>query len=935
MSLEARVAELEARVVELTDQLVNVRGVLRTQRLAFLQLFGRGRGFSSSDSGSEDRGVRRRPTSLPPVPSTLQASILSWARPSSSPQPAAEEPADDQLTWAEREELAVEIGEWLSLSLEGAAPILSGRERLQLGSSIWVVVRDFAGQIYTPVRVFRTWSGSGTPTSKREVADDGVDEAEQPHYAPGAGASTVNVPGLLNSLPRIVLKTRGAFSGFLLTIVANHKANDAFTSTAGCTWPCPLPYPEVFKRGLHAPDPKAHFKRLTCLQVALLDWLSLGSPGHAPASIRLGSPLNARQWSMVRMLEHLSVDRNFPEFVEAFDMGRCASKIEDFQACMDALGRTACFLHGLDGAYSALKPSQPGRFDEDGLLSGRVVGKTDRDPVVTAKTIVASRISFPDPPSFDPRPYFDSSTLERYDKPISKGLHPSEVSEAPPRVSVRATPKNKLALFAKLAASGRLKPIPKASFHSGYISGFFAVNEERVSRNVLCASLTPEESKVVFGDSFSWNESPVFVGLSTLAMGDRCAVEFAQCSHWALCLQHGVVDETELLTLHGSIPRGLLQVGIIVDDLVILEQLLKADKCVPERPTLADGRISKAREAFIKLLWPICLITLRVATLGLSTVSLLDALAGSWVSLLGLRRKLYSMLNLVFEPLGIADQKKIIRLSPELIDELVSLVVVGILGCVNLRAVFYDRVVATDASECWMAGVTAPFPEKVVAEVSRFSLRKGVWTKLLTPLAVWEKRHGILDETDELPGDAYKAHPLWTLLATSLEFSESWREQVRRPTHIKILELRSHLRHEKRIAARNFSKRVLHGIDSQVCLGCVIKGRSSSAALNAELKRSIPHSIGSDIYGNYMYFPSGINPADNPTRDREVDGPSVPLPNWWDSLSQGSVHEFDQWLEQLGLSHHLSDLDFSELWQNVPVDLSLPPQDEPELQTAS
>eukprot|EP00435_Cladocopium_sp_Y103_P032740 s2760_g8.t1 len=219
-----------------------------------------------------------------------------------------------------------------------------------------------------------------------------------------------------------------------------------------------------------------------------------------------------------------------------------------------------------------------------------------------------------------------------------------------------------------------------------------------------------------------------------------------------------------------------------------------------------DGEKGILRPSSLRL-WPICLITLRVATLGLSTVSLLDALAGSWVSLLGLRRKLYSMLNLIFEPLGISDQKKILRLSPELVDELVSLVIIGTLGCVNLRACFYDQVVATDASENWMAGVTAFCPERVVAEVSRFSLRKGVWTKLLTPTAAWEKSHGMLDETEELPGDAYKAHPLWTLLATSLEFSESWREQVRRPTHINILELRSHLRHEKRIAARNVSKR--------------------------------------------------------------------------------------------------------------------------------
>ena len=33
----------------------------------------------------------------------------------------------------------------------------SGRDRNPLPSRLWVVVRDYAGQIYTPVRVFRSW----------------------------------------------------------------------------------------------------------------------------------------------------------------------------------------------------------------------------------------------------------------------------------------------------------------------------------------------------------------------------------------------------------------------------------------------------------------------------------------------------------------------------------------------------------------------------------------------------------------------------------------------------------------------------------------------------------------------------------------------------------------------------------------------------------
>lgn len=86
----------------------------------------------------------------------------------------------------------------------------------------------------------------------------------------------------------------------------------------------------------------------------------------------------------------------------------------------------------------------------------------------------------------------------------------------------------------------------------------------------------------------------MWVGLSTLAMGDTMAVEFAQASHIGLCLRQGVGSASEFLTLHGSIPRGLLQVGIIVDDLIILEQVVKRVLDADE-VTESDARIVAAR----------------------------------------------------------------------------------------------------------------------------------------------------------------------------------------------------------------------------------------------------------------------------------------------------------------------------------------------------
>ena len=100
-----------------------------------------------------------------------------------------------------------------------------------------------------------------------------------------------------------------------------------------------------------------------------------------------------------------------------------------------------------------------------------------------------------------------------------------------------------------------------------------------------------------------------------------------------------------------------------------------------------------------KRLWPTMLITLRICSLGLCTVSLLESIAGMWVSLLGVRRRLYSLMDVMFEPLRMSSRpNNVIRFSDAMTSELASVAVLGTLAVVNLRARFANFVVATDAS---------------------------------------------------------------------------------------------------------------------------------------------------------------------------------------------------------------------------------------------
>ena len=402
------------------------------------------------------------------------------------------------------------------------------------------------------------------------------------------------------------------------------------------------------------------------------------------------------------------------------------------------------------------------------------------------------------------------------------------------------------------------------------------------------------------------------------------------------------------------LPRGLLSVGIVIDDLVVLEQILRSkwdadsepspfESCVrAERarkayedvglrhnPAKGFSRTTKARFWGVEIdgeagllrcsslrMWPTTVITMRVASLGLCSISLLEALAGSWVSLLGVRRRLYCCMDLIFDPLGSGcKQNDVVRLSDEMRSELVLLALMGPLAVVNLRADFAPFVAATDASGNAMAAVRAEIPPLVVQELSRHSLRKGCWSKLLPADKEWQRNHGLLAVEEELPEgeECFRSHPFWEVIARGLRYKEVWRKAANPRLHINVKEIRAHLLEEKRIANSRMSVRVPYGIDSQVSLGALVKGRASSCALNAEMRRTLPYVIGADLYALYMYFASSSNRADGPTREREPDAPDMELPSWWVSLASGDSEEFDEWIKRIGAPVETDGLDFSSI----------------------
>eukprot|EP00435_Cladocopium_sp_Y103_P024002 s4132_g5.t2 len=629
-------------------------------------------------------------------------------------------------------------------------------------------------------------------------------------------------------------------------------------------------------------------------------------------------------------------------------------------------------------------------------LFGRFEGDAEVGQLVVAQPIQADRIHFVGSPEFDPLPFFDDATARAYAAPLECSHGVDGVK--PPKVSVHAGRIERNKLFQKMADGNRLVPVDPDVVRPGLTSGLFCVpkdlerdrlildsrppnivepglsswtstmssatclsglelapdeclimsgrdirdffyqfkvTKQRSQRNVLAGLLAPEDLEFVFRRPFS---KPAFVGLNTLAMGDVNSCEYAQGSHLCLIMDCEGAAWHELMMSHRPFPRGLLSVGVVIDDLVCLEKVLKSNMSCSGFAGVSecDRRMSRIMDKYaaVKLptndkkafdnavqgsfwgvqldgmkglvrpnesrLWPLVLVTVRVAALGVATIGLLRSLAGSYISIFTLRRRLLAVMNHIFDAIGASERdSQVVRLSGALRDELFAMLALSTLAVVNLRARTLGTLRATDASDWGMAAVSTELPVPVAKEVHRLSLTKSCWTKLLPPKKAWLRMKSLLAPEEELPGgDVFDVHPFWEQLARCVPYTERWRKKHQKPVHVNIGELRACLLEESRMAVNYVSARVAFALDSQVALGCLVKGRAASKALNMEMMKSIPVVIGSDLYCAYGYWPSKLNRADGPTRDADPDPPDQPLPWWWSAVCKGDFAQFDAWLEE-------------------------------------
>lgn len=472
----------------------------------------------------------------------------------------------------------------------------------------------------------------------------------------------------------------------------------------------------------------------------------------------------------------------------------------------------------------------------------------------------------------------------------------------------------------------------------------FIIGEQRQLRNSLKLKFSPKE---VAGFSCFrselWNARSVTAVLNTMAMGDCNAVAYGQTSHLGVLVQSGLVQVRDLITLKQTPPRQRWFMGLMIDDLLLAEAIprdcigtgaedtlgskkIRAIRDVYENVGLprhegkaefnvakcefwglqADGEAGRLRPN-LKRTIPLVFLISQLIDLGHVSVSLLEIISGSLVSVFQVQRRHMSVLEEVYASQRGRSKSDIIRMSKELIDELFCCIGLTAITSIDLRIKPSDIVIASDASTGAEAAVSTKLTKEAVEELQNLGLSKPLWNRLLNPYSAYLYEKGLSEGEPGCPGEEkYEMNPVWEEIVKTRQFSPYGKVvHVKKKKHINLGEIQAALRAEEKFALENPRSFYIHLQDSQVSLACMVKGRSSSHSINKLLRSSIPTQTGQGIRGYYGYVRSKYNPADDPTRRAEIRKPSRDSPLWLQELEEGKFEAYDEFLDSQGLGREV------------------------------
>ena len=402
-----------------------------------------------------------------------------------------------------------------------------------------------------------------------------------------------------------------------------------------------------------------------------------------------------------------------------------------------------------------------------------------------------------------------------------------------------------------------------------------------------------------------------------LGMGDRNACCIAQAVHEHILKEHGLLKDKHLLQYGRAPPRSSRWEGVYLDDLLVTQVCRTPDgspvnsEFIPPPPSEDDPdmiAVKRAHEAYQQAglqraehkgfkgksefrawgaevhgikgtvgaplqsrrdLW--ILIGAIVRT-GFVTKNILQRLLGHISFAFQYRREFYGLLHRSFSYVEQMAEDTWVKLAGDIADELRAVALHLPITYWNMRREISNVLNATDATPSSGGSTVAAISSKLGSELFRRSEHRGEHVHL-------DPDYRNDASADKL--DAAKCTAEINTLGTCLDWKTTSSYRFRQTSHVNLQELRAIKNLVKSWAITTAQHQKVHLIltDSQVCLGCVSKGRSSSYKLNGILRSMIPYLVAGDIAIALNYINTKYNPADHPSRFVPIPPPQ-PMPTW-------------------------------------------------------
>ena len=412
---------------------------------------------------------------------------------------------------------------------------------------------------------------------------------------------------------------------------------------------------------------------------------------------------------------------------------------------------------------------------------------------------------------------------------------------------------------------------------------------------------------------------------TTLPMGDVNATDFAQLAHLGVLAEGDALSRPGLVSYRSPPPASFPWQLVMVDDHIVVHceppnnstpdaELLQRAESAYE----AAGLTPKPNKSFRHLTsfealgaavdgisgWVSAKPKLLLVALALSvgligaqgfTGSLLATTSACWTQVLLYRRAGFCLLDRIFESISRAGPTSSSwhLLPPSVIDELLLVSINLPSWGADLRADVREELFCTDASGGASAGIGGCYtkvPRSVAQELWRHKARKGGYVRKdsnATAVARGLAAHLNIDfDADEHLPDARWFGDVCDALGWIPAFS--YRSLGPR-RHINLLEIQGARSLVRRLARSSTTPcRQLCGLDSNVAVGALAKGRSSSRDVNRLLRSFLGEQLLGDIYIGTLPVGSQQNPADAPSRRRAVRRlPVDGAPAWAQRFVQG------------------------------------------------